>query len=68
MTVQKSTNGQTVKLPSYNRDTDADGLPDRIDSQYSYPPAEQAKRTKELRSQQAENSVQHKPRKRGDKK
>lgn len=48
MAEQKLSNSQAVKLSSFNRDTDADGLPDRIDSQYSYPPAEQVKRTREM--------------------
>lgn len=48
MSEQKLSNSQAVKSSSRDRDTDADGLPDRIDSQYSYPPAEQVKRTREM--------------------
>lgn len=58
---KKSTNSQALKSPNRDRDTDADGLPDRIDSQYSYPLAEQAKRTKEQQRRQTPNNVQHKP-------
>ncbi|MGN0498658.1 MAG: hypothetical protein ACI4F6_06325 [Acutalibacteraceae bacterium] len=48
MAEQKLINNQAVKSSSRDRDTDADGLPDRIDSQYSYPPVEQVKRTREM--------------------
>lgn len=50
MAEQKLINNQAVKSSSRDRDTDADGLPDRIDSQYSYPPAEQVKRTREMQT------------------
>lgn len=50
MAEKKPTNSPALKPSSFNRDTDADGLPDRIDSQYSYPPAEQAKRTREMQT------------------
>lgn len=36
-----------------NRDTDADGIPDRIDAQYSYPAAEIAKQAHEQDKQRA---------------
>lgn len=50
MAEKKPTNSQALKSPNRDRDTDADGLPDRIDSQYSYPPAEQVKRTREMQA------------------
>lgn len=65
MAEKKQINSQAVKSSSRDRDTDSDGVPDRIDSQYSYPPAEQVKRTKEQqqRAQQAQvANIQHKPR------
>lgn len=36
-----------------NKDTDADGIPDRIDPQYSYPAAEIAKQAHKQDSQRA---------------
>lgn len=46
------------KVNTY-RDTDADGVPDRVDSQYTYPPAELAKKAHE-QEQQRQNQ-EHKP-------
>lgn len=64
MTEKKATASSQVKSTSRDRDTDADGLPDRIDSQYSYPPAEQVKRTREnQRATQSQNDL-HKQRRR----
>lgn len=50
MAEKKLSNSQAQKSPNRDRDTDADGLPDRIDSQYSYPPAQQVKRTREMQA------------------
>ena len=50
MAEKKPTNSQALKSLNRDRDTDADGLPDRIDTQYSYPPAEQDKRTREMQA------------------
>lgn len=62
MAEQKSINSQAVKSSSRDRDTDADGLPDRIDSQYSYPPAEQVKRTREMQTARQANVPRQKHR------
>ncbi len=43
------------------RDTDADGVPDRVDPQYTYPPAEHAKNAHE-QEQQDKKSQEQKPR------